>query len=160
MGAFDDLATGTDPAMVIVTAAWEGEQAGCLVGFSTQCSIDPARYLVCLSKNNRTYRVAQHAPALALHFLGRDDAELAALFGGRTGDETDKFTRCDWSPWRDGTPLLDDCTDRLVGRPVAWHDVGDHVAVVLESLDAQVSGQPRAPLRFSRVRHLEPGHEA
>jgi len=37
--------------MIIITAAADGVLGGCLVGFQTQCSIDPARFLVCLSTN-------------------------------------------------------------------------------------------------------------
>src|SRR5207248_6722269 len=33
----------------------------------------------------------------------------AALFGARTGDEVDKFTRCRWTSGPAGVPLLDDC---------------------------------------------------
>lgn len=34
-----------DYPMLIVTTRSGGELDGCLVGFSTQCSIDPARFL-------------------------------------------------------------------------------------------------------------------
>ena len=95
--------------MVIVTTAVAGERAGCLVGFSAQCSIDPPRLMVWLSEKNRTTRVAQGAGSLLVHFLARDDHDLAALFGGRTGDEVDKFSRCRWRPGPAGLPLLDHC---------------------------------------------------
>ena len=36
-----------------VTTATDGAQAGCLVGFSTQCSIEPPRFGVWLSKLNQ-----------------------------------------------------------------------------------------------------------
>ena len=47
-GAFDELMGELDYPMFIVTAAREGERAGCLVGFATQTSIHPSRFLVCL----------------------------------------------------------------------------------------------------------------
>jgi len=40
---FHDLAADLDYPMLIVTAAADGERAGCLVGFAAQCSIDPLR---------------------------------------------------------------------------------------------------------------------
>src|SRR5580692_6874769 len=83
--------------MVIVTAAADGERSGCLVGFHTQCSIDPLHYLVCISEVNHTAKVAARAPALGVHFLAEDDRELAGLFGEQTGDGVDKFAECEWS---------------------------------------------------------------
>ena len=59
--AFDELVGGLDYPLWIVTAAAGEERDGCLVGFGCQSSIDPSRFLVCLSKNNRTYRVAKRA---------------------------------------------------------------------------------------------------
>ena len=55
---FDSLMASLDPPMVVVTAAAGGERAGCLVGFHSQSSIEPARCCVWLSKANHTYRVA------------------------------------------------------------------------------------------------------
>jgi flavin reductase (DIM6/NTAB) family NADH-FMN oxidoreductase RutF len=79
--AFDRLVNRLDYPMLVVTAEADGERAGCLVGFATQCSIQPARFLVCLSRRNHTFRVAGRAGTLVVHALGPDDRALAALFG-------------------------------------------------------------------------------
>src|SRR3712207_2738370 len=93
--------------MFIVTARVDGEPLGCLVGFATQASIDPPRFAVCLSRANRTWRRGREAELLAVHFVPREADELAALFGGETTDETDKFARCAWREGPQGVPLLD-----------------------------------------------------
>jgi len=49
---FDTLVSELDYPMVVVSVASGADRAGCLVGFSTHCSIDPARYAVCISKRN------------------------------------------------------------------------------------------------------------
>src|SRR5215208_8451384 len=67
--AVHELISELDYPMFIVTAASGDERAGCLVGFATQCSIHPPRFLVCLSDKNRTFRVAQGADLLAVHFV-------------------------------------------------------------------------------------------
>src|SRR3982750_801842 len=74
--AVHELIDELDYPMLIVTAAAGGQRAGCLVGFATQCSIDPPRMLVCVSKANHTYRVAVDADVLAVHFLRRDDGAI------------------------------------------------------------------------------------
>lgn len=143
--------------VVIVTATDGEERAGCLVSFHTQISIQPSRYLVGLSPPNHTFRVAERAEHLAVHTLGRDRRDLALLFGGQTGDEIDKFAQCRWRPWRDGTPLLEDAVAWFVGKPLSWHDLGDHHGVVLAPLDAAASND--LPLLRTRdVADLRPGH--
>ena len=97
---FNSLVGDLDYPMFIVTASAGGERSGCLIGFATHASIDPSRFLVCLSHKNRTYRVAQGAE----------------LLGGETGDDVDKFERVGWEPGPGGTPLLDACPNRFVSR--------------------------------------------
>ena len=157
--AFGALTAALDYPMFVVTAAAGGERAGCLVGFATQCSIDPARLLVCLSRRNHTFRVASRTELLAVHLLGKEQQALAELFGTQTGDDTDKLARCAWTAGPSGTPLLEDCPNRLVGRIVDRFDAGDHVACLLEVVAAR-SADPGPLLTFQAVRDLEPGHRA
>jgi flavin reductase (DIM6/NTAB) family NADH-FMN oxidoreductase RutF len=44
------------------------------------------------------------ANTLVVHFVPEQAEELALLFGGETGDEVDKFARCEWRPGPDGDP--------------------------------------------------------
>jgi flavin reductase (DIM6/NTAB) family NADH-FMN oxidoreductase RutF len=147
-----------DYPLFIVTATAAGERAGCLVGFATQSSLDPVRFIVCLSKSNRTYRVATGAAHLGVHVVPRDGHDLAELFGGSTGDEIDKFGRCEWTAGPFDIPLLDRCPARFVGRILQKVDAGDHVAFHLEPVDW--SGEPAPPLTFQAARDIEAGHEA
>src|SRR2546423_5220375 len=102
------VASQLDYPMIVITAAADGVLGGCLVGFQTQCSIDPARFLVCLSTNNHTLRVASRADHLGVHFLDERDFALASLFGEQTGDQTDKFAACAWRTGQHGVPVLTD----------------------------------------------------
>jgi flavin reductase (DIM6/NTAB) family NADH-FMN oxidoreductase RutF len=157
---FDELMAQIATALVVVTVAVDGEASGCLVGFHTQCSINPRRYALWLSKANHTYELAPRAHTLAVHFLDEGDERLAELFGGLTGDEVDKFERTRWSPGPGGVPLLDDCRHRLVLARHALFDAGeDHVCLVGDPIAASVAGE-FTPLRLPDVVDIEPGHEA
>jgi len=156
---FNRLVGELDYPMFVVTAAANGERGGCLVGFATQSSIDPPRFLVCISKTNRTYRIACDAPALAVHFLPADATDLAELFGGETGDRVDKFSLCEWKEGPAGVPLLDRCRNRFVGEVVARNDVGDHVAFLLAPVAAE-HGHGGGQFPFHRAKRIDPGHEA
>ncbi|WP_316741680.1 flavin reductase family protein [Streptomyces sp. MK7] len=126
-----------DPEMYVVTAAAGGERAGCLVGFASQCSIDPLRFVVWLSKANRTFRVAGRADRLAVHLLARDQYALAELFGGSTGDDAvDKFAHVPCTRRPGGAVVLDDAPAWFVGRIVLRTDGGDHVGFVLEPVES------------------------
>jgi flavin reductase (DIM6/NTAB) family NADH-FMN oxidoreductase RutF len=151
-----------DVPMVIVTAvADDGERSGCLVGFSTQTSIDPSRYGVCLSNKNHTHGVAARAGVLGVHLPTPDDFALAELFGSETGDEIDKFAEVEWTPGPEGVPLLDAVPNRFAGRVLARHDVGDHTLHVLEPIESSVSVTDGwRQLGFQQAKPMEPGHEA
>ncbi|HET9118314.1 MAG TPA: flavin reductase family protein [Pseudonocardiaceae bacterium] len=156
--AFVEIAGGLDYLMLVVTATGDDGPAGCLVGFSTQCSIHPPRYLVCLSDKNRTERVASRADVLAVHFIGADAMDLARLFGEETTDETDTFARCDWRAGPSGVPILNDCRRWFAGRILERRVLGDHVGFLLDPIAVQNDG-PEPGLFFQHVKHLDPGHE-
>lgn len=156
--AFQELVSRLDYPMAVVTAAADGERSGCLVGFHTQCSIDPARYLVCLSEKNHTFAVAARSTHLAVHVLDREDRELAELFGGRTGDEIDKFAGCSWREEL-GVPVLTRPKAWFVGRVLDRVTLGDHTGHLLEPVTADVTGRLHQ-LSFQQVTALSAGHSA
>ncbi len=156
---FQRLVAQLDYPMFIATVAADGERSGCLIGFATQSSIDPPRFLAGISDKNRTFRVARGADTMAIHLVPENAAELAELFGGETGDEVDKFARTGWREGPGGVPLLDGCPNRFVGRIVERIDFGDHVGMVLEPFFAEAD-EDSAQLGFHRAKRIEPGHEA
>jgi flavin reductase (DIM6/NTAB) family NADH-FMN oxidoreductase RutF len=158
-GSLGELFDRLDYPLLIVTAATGSERAGCLVGFSTQCSLDPVRFIVCISKANRTYRVARGTSHLAVHFVPRAAKGLARLFGGSTGDDLDKFAQCDWVHGPHGLPILGACPDHFVGRVVSEVDSGDHVAFHLAPEESFSEGTTPL-LTFQDARDIEAGHPA
>lgn len=153
--AFADVVARIDYPMVVVTAP----ATGCLVGFSTQCSIDPLRYLVCVSKANHTHDAAMVADTLVVHLLDAEDEQLAAVFGSLTGDVVDKLALVPSTPGPGGAPVLDTAAAWFAGRVVDRVDLGDHTGVVLEPVAGEVrrwGGQ----LGYQAVRSLPPGHPA
>jgi flavin reductase (DIM6/NTAB) family NADH-FMN oxidoreductase RutF len=155
---FQRLMAELDYSLLIVTVASDGERAGCLVGFASQVSIRPPRFLVGLSVKNRTYRVASNAEILVVHFVPEQAEGLAALFGGETGDDTDKFARCEWSPGPGGAPVLAELEDWFAGRVLERLPFGDHCGFLLEPVDGQAH-RAGSPLTFRRAKWIEPGHE-
>jgi flavin reductase (DIM6/NTAB) family NADH-FMN oxidoreductase RutF len=156
---FAELAQELDYSMIIATCAAGDDRAGCLVGFTTQTSIYPPRFLVCLSRKNRTFRVARDADTIVVHFVPAHATALAELFGGQTGDEVDKFARCAWRAGPGGAPVIEELPDWFAGRVLERLDLGDHVGHLLAPIEGE-AGRGDRPLTFHRARHLEAGHPA
>ena len=154
----EELAGRLDYPMFIVTTVAGERQAGCLVGFCTQCSVDPARFAVFISNKNFTHAVALEASALAVHVVPREREDLARLFGEETGHSTDKFAHCGWEPGPLGVPLLRSCRDRFVARIVDRVETGDHMGFIVEPVAAEAQGETFLP--FSVADRFEPGHPA
>jgi flavin reductase (DIM6/NTAB) family NADH-FMN oxidoreductase RutF len=157
-GIFEKLmGTLNYPVFIVTTAAGE-RRAGCVIGFATHASLNPPRFLACLSRQNRTYRLAKQADALAVHVVPRDRADLVELFGGETGDETDKFARCEWRRGPRGLPILAGCPCWFAGSILSRHDLGDHEGVLLSPIDARYESGELS--YFQDVTYVEPGHPA
>ena len=158
--AFEKLVALLDYPMFVVTTRTGDEPAGCLVGFASQVSIRPPRFLAGLSKLNRTYRVADGASHLAVHLIERRHCELARMFGSETGDRTDKFARCTWHSGPHGLPILDDAAGWFTGAVLGRFDLGDHVGFLLEPVAGAAPDEFAQLVTYSDVRDLEPGHQA
>lgn len=156
---FTALTGELDYYMLVVTTVAGDRRAGCLVGFATQCSINPPRFEVCLSDKNHTTAVAAAADALAVHFLPDTAEDLAELFGSQTGDRIDKFAHCAWHPGPGGLPILDACGRWFAGRILERRRLGDHIGHLLEPFAAE-KRDAAGTFAFHRAKRLEPGHEA
>jgi flavin reductase (DIM6/NTAB) family NADH-FMN oxidoreductase RutF len=155
---FLKLASALDYPVFIVTATDGERREGCVIGFATQSSLRPARFLACLSRANRTFRLAQDVDALAVHLVPREETELVELFGGETGDDVDKFERCAWTAGPRGLPILDACPSWFAGAICSRHDLGDHMGFLLDPFEARY--EPGEWAYFQRVKYVDPGHPA
>jgi len=153
---FARLVAALDYPLYVVTTTVQHEPTGCLIGFATQCSIHPPRFLACISRKNHTFQLAKRATVFAVHVMDEQNKNIAELFGGETGDEVDKFGQVRWHSV-DGVPVLDGCARWFTGSVLEQIDLGDHVGHLLEPLHIEagpVSGQ----LTYQQARDIEPGH--
>jgi flavin reductase (DIM6/NTAB) family NADH-FMN oxidoreductase RutF len=158
--SFSRVCNSLDYPMTVVTAFDGRERSGCLVGFHTQCSIDPRRWIVCISKTNHTFAIASSSEWLVVHLLRDDQHGLAQFFGGVTGDAIAPHEKFEYTPWRAGpgeTPILAGC-DWLAGRVLERMDCGDHVAHVLEITEGAEEHTEAPQLGSHAVRDIRPGH--
>ena len=159
----DDLSAFSDlvdyPFYVVTVRGADADMSGCLAGYVTQCSIDPPNFLVCVSKLNHTFPVAERSSAMGLHLLGDDQVDLARLFGEETGDLVDKFASVDWRLGSTGAPLLVDSAVSVEGQILGHFSVGDHEAFLMRAVRA-VTGGHAGLLTYRGAPRLHPGHPA
>jgi flavin reductase (DIM6/NTAB) family NADH-FMN oxidoreductase RutF len=159
MDDFDAFTALVDSPVYVVTAAARGQRAGCLVGFAGQCSLEPARFVVWLSKVNHTYLVARTAQTLVVHLLPRRRHDLAARFGSLCGARTDKFAGVACTQGPDGAPVLDDALAWFAGRVHDRFDGGDHVGFVLDPVATHTTDDaPDAVLNLKDSLDIDAGH--
>lgn len=155
---FETLISSANSALVVVTTSANDVHAGCLVGYHSPSSIGPQHYCFWLSKANHSYRVGLLASHFVLHFLTKDDLEIARLFGARSGDTVDKFGEIDVELNAHGVPLITGCPNRMeLERITILDDGGDHVCVTGRLTTADTTGK-FTPFRLSDAGNLAPAH--
>jgi flavin reductase (DIM6/NTAB) family NADH-FMN oxidoreductase RutF len=160
--AFECIVDDLEYPMFVVSVAVDDDHDACLVGFTTQCSIQPPRFAVFLSKNNHTYELARRADLLAVHRVRADQHDVAEHFGA-TSERNDPRKLDEW-PWRPGprgVPLIAGC-DWFAGAVEERFDAGDHVAFVLSPLSDPDSGECArgGQLGYQEVRDIDAGQPA
>lgn len=160
--AFDEITAAIDYPMYVVTTTSPAGRSGCLVGFATQASIEPRRFLIGLSKTNHTHDVAAGADQLAVHLIPREHFELAQLFGGETGTTVDKFAHCEWTEGPGGLPVLTGADMWFAGRVLTRMDLGDHTGYLLEPFDGEVRRDSDHSnwVHFADATDITPGNSA
>ncbi len=116
--------------------------------------------MVWLSTANRTDRVASSAEFLAVHLLERRQYALAGHFGGRTGDEADKFADAARREGPLGAVLLDAVPVWFVGRVASRIEGGDHADFLLAPAQAAAGPAHWQPFRLSDAVDIDTGHPA
>ena len=155
-----DLTADLDYPMVVVTAVDGEDREGCLVGFSSQCSISPLRVMIWISKVNRTSDVATQAEALAVHYLStKRTASWPSSSAAPPATRSTSSSGARGHRGPSGAAILDDCARWFVGRVLERLDSGDHTGLLLEPVASQVEPW-EGQLGYQLIRDLDPGHPA
>jgi len=157
---FQTIVGDVEYPVFVVTASAGGEPAGCLVGFTTQCSIEPLRFLVCISKQNHTWEVSRRSETLAVHLVRPDQLDIAEHFGALSSKK-DPNKMSSW-PLLDGpagVPIVGGC-DWFLGRVLKQIDLGDHTGFLLEPVSGRLERDGDGQLGFQGAAVIEAGQPA
>jgi flavin reductase (DIM6/NTAB) family NADH-FMN oxidoreductase RutF len=145
--------------LYVVTTSIADKVSGCLAGFVTQSSIKPLRFIVCVSKVNHTFSIAERSKSMALHLLGSDQADVASLFGEVSGHEAEKFAQVDWALGITQAPILAECAAWVEGSILNRMSAGDHEAFLMSAADGG-RGTHKGRLMLQDAASLKAGQPA
>ena len=120
---------------VIVTASAGGKDNAMTVAWHSSISVKPPLYGVSLAPKRFTYSLILESKEFGINFIPWEEANIAGLVGGTSGQEADKFERFNIEkekPCKTNAPILKDAYAAYECRLVDNRLYGDHIWVVGE----------------------------
>lgn len=93
-------------SVCIITAAVGDERFGLTATAMTSVTASPPRLLVCVNKGGITHGKITSAGAFCVNVLSEDQEQVAMVFAGMSGDNTDRFASGKWTTLKTGAPAL------------------------------------------------------
>lgn len=134
--AFGRFATGVT---VLTTREADGTPRGFTANSFSSVSLDPPLVLVCIGDNAHSGPAFCAAPHFAVNILGSAQKDVSNLFASRSED---KFAQTDWHEGTHSMPLLPGALATLICAQHKLVKAGDHVILIGEVLETQVSDGP------------------
>ncbi len=134
--AFGRFATGVT---VMTTREADGTPRGFTANSFSSVSLDPPLVLVCIGDNAHSGPAFFAASHFAVNILTAEQEGVASLFASRSEH---KFNDADWHEGAHGLPLLPGALATLICAQHKLVEAGDHVILIGEVLETQVSDAP------------------
>ncbi len=141
--AFRDALGRFATGVTVVTTLSDQGPLGITANSFASVSLDPPLVLWSPARSSRRFPAFEAAEYYAIHVLGEDQVSLCQRFS-RDGLE---FEGLDWSPNKNGVPLIGNCLARFDCIREAAHDGGDHLIVLGRVRSAEF--RDGAPLLFA-----------
>lgn len=143
----------------IVSGSADGKDGGCVINTMAQVTSSPARLSIALNKNNHTLKLIENSGSFSGVALSQDvDMDLIKRFGFQSGRDTDKYEGI--SMGRDSLhnpyPTEGVCS-RFACRVISSLDVGTHVIVIGEVVEAETMDESAQPLTYADYHHKKNG---
>ncbi len=98
------------PNGLFIVTAWDGHQpSAAVISFLTQTSIDPPMITVGIREKSRLYNAAVQSRKMAVHFLRKDQQDLAASFFKIKNQSKTKINNHPFTLSTRINPIITDC---------------------------------------------------
>jgi flavin reductase (DIM6/NTAB) family NADH-FMN oxidoreductase RutF/rubredoxin len=124
-----------------------------------QVTSEPPRFAICTNKDNLTTQFIEKSKAFAVSILQQDvDMHFIGQFGFKSGKDTDKFKDINYKLGQTGSPIVMDKTIAYIDcKVIESFDVGTHLLIIGEAVDADVINADHKPLTYSYYREIIKG---
>lgn len=133
----------------VVTTAFEGKSAGCIINTAVQISAEPPCVSIALNKNNFSLEVAEKSGKFVLGILSESTPpKVITEFGFSSSRDRDKLMGFEQFELG-GLPAIDEkCCGALLCKVISRVDAGTHVLLIAEVIETvKLSGE--APMTYS-----------
>jgi flavin reductase (DIM6/NTAB) family NADH-FMN oxidoreductase RutF len=120
---------------VIVTASARGRNAAMTAAWHSSISFKPPLYGIAIAPKRFTYQLITESREFGINFIPSEKASLAAVIGGTSGQQMDKFERFNIQkekPLKTTAPILKDAYAAYECKLVDSKPYGDHLWIVGE----------------------------
>jgi flavin reductase (DIM6/NTAB) family NADH-FMN oxidoreductase RutF len=133
----------------IVTLRDGDELHGYTSSWMTQVSFKPPLLVLGVRAESRSRRMMERSGVFCIHFLGKDQQDVAQSFFKPAGEAGDKLAGFDHRPGlKTGCPILENALAHVECKVVEIHEAGDHAIVIAEVLDCGLDREGE-PLQLS-----------
>jgi len=129
------------------------------IGFTansfTSVSLDPPLLSVCLAKSMSCCEIFEDCSHFAINILAETQEDVSNLFASYEGD---RFSKVDWKPDANGSPLIGGVTTSFSCSNFQQIDAGDHMILIGEVTDFETTGDEG--LGYSNKGYFRIGRES
>lgn len=133
--------------VTVVTSMDQGTPIGFTCQSFTSLSLEPPLVALAPAKTSTSWPRIRQAGVFCVNILAESQQQVSEVFAASGGD---KFAGIQWSPGRNGAPLLAGALAFIECRLLLAHDAGDHELVFGEV--EHLGATPGSPLIFYRGR--------
>lgn len=119
----------------VITSQWERRRAGMTAAWVTRVAGAPPSMLVAIHFGSFTGEVIAQSGWFVINVLGRDQLELARLFGEGSSRDHDKFSGLPLTMSAHGQPVLGVALAYLECEVILTPQIGDHVLFIGEIME-------------------------
>lgn len=135
--------------MYIVSANAGNTPGGCVVNTVSQITSEDPIFAISMNKDNYTYELIKESGSFSINIISEStNPSLIALFGFRSGKDTNKYERCNYE-MIDNLPVIhENCTGSILCDLVSITEVETH-CIILGRVKNLVRHNSLPPMTYS-----------
>jgi len=143
----------------IITASARGRDDAMTAAWHSSISLKPPLYGIAITSKRFTYQLITESKEFGVNFIPSEQASLAAVIGGTSGQQMDKFERFNIereTPLKTTVPVLKDAYAAYECKLVDSKPYGDHLWIVGEIVAVHFLEEAFTPAKVLDLDEIKP----